>query len=134
MQSIVAIAVGCCWGVTNTLLELGVRRAGCKLKAGGRHGTCQTTSTWLARVIGQHWASLLTSPGFVVAQLLNWLASATLVLSLADGKLHLATVANAISVAVTAASGRVLAHEKTNELLLCSGVACIAIGVYLTSL
>ena len=123
----VAMLVGTCWGVTNALLQRGVLLAAHKAE----HSPPKDA---FARWLGHHWASLLTTPGFVLAQGLNWAASAAMVLSLAGSKLHVATpVANAVSIAVTAMTARVLGQEYAHATLLPAGVVCVAIGVALTA-
>jgi hypothetical protein len=123
---LVAVLVGMCWGVTNILLRVGVLRA--------RQSTPDSLQRALKSLVGQHWAALLSTPSFVVPQLLNWLASATLVSTLAGSKLHVAMpVANAVSIAATAATARLLG-DRLQPVLLSTGVVCVAAGVALTSL
>jgi Putative transmembrane family 234 len=128
-----ALLVGCCWGVTNTFIRVGVvqaERRRNKARLVGR----PVRLGHLQRLLGPHWASLLGTPIFVVSQVSNWLASVALVAELAGGRLHVATpVANAVSVAATAITGQLVANDQMHPVLLAAGVVCIAAGVFLTS-
>lgn len=121
-----AVFVGVVWGLTNTCMRWGVLKAE---RPAVQH------SRWhqhLTRVTGSHWSALLTTPAFVASQMINWAASALLVASLADSKLHIATpVANAVSIAVTAATGQLIANDCKKPGLLVGGVVCIAAGAAL---
>ena len=118
----VALVVGVVWGVTNTFVRMGVLQAGEKT---GQHSR-------ISALVGQHWASLLSTPSFIVPQVVNWCASILMVVSLAGSKLHIATpVANGVSIAATAASGQVLLRDNLDQKLLACGVLCIAAGTAL---
>lgn len=122
----VAVIVGLVWGFSNTFIRVGVLRA--------QTANCTTPRAHLSAIIGEHWASLLTTPSFVLPQLANWAASAVMVSSLASSKLHIATpVANSVSIAATAATGLGL-EDNLDPLLLACGVICIAVGSALTGL
>ena len=125
--AIVAVLVGICWGLTNTVVRAGVLQASTR--------TAKTPlQAGLARCVGQHWAGLLVTPTFIVPQALNWAASTVLVLSLAGSRLHVATpVANAVCIAVTAASARLLMKDRLHPVLLVLGAVCVAAGVALTT-
>ena len=114
------------WGATNTLIRRGVLEAELR-----KHSALQRQ---LQRAVGQEWAALLCCPRFVVPQLLNWVASALLVVSLAGSKLHVAMpVANAVSVACTAATGKLWMRDQMALAPLCAGIAFVSVGVALTA-
>jgi hypothetical protein len=123
----VAVLVGLCWGGTNTFVRSGVLAA----EAAQRRGPAPA----LASMVGAHWASLLTTPSFVLPQLANWAASALMVVSLASGKLHVAQpVANAVSIAANAITARLVFKDRIDDVLLTLGVLCIGAGIVLTGL
>ena len=121
-----ALLVGIMWGVTNTCIRAGVLTA---KKAVSRRSPFRQQ---IACVFGAHWSLLLSTPMFIVPQLANWGASACLVMSLADNKLHVATpVANAVSVGVTAATSQLVFQDCANLPLLWCGVLCVSAGAAL---
>lgn len=125
MFSFVAIAVGICWGISNTLTRLGVVES-------TENSLIQPG--WLVRAVGSHWAALLRSPLFVVSQTVNWAGSAALTVCLSDASLHIATpIANSVAAAATAVSSAVLLREKYLFSLLIPGLVLTAIGTVLIS-
>jgi len=113
MSVLLALAVGAVWGATDTVSEIGVKRAATAQHALG------------------HWKSLLQSPLFVLAQAANWAASAALAALLGSAQLHtLGPLANAASLATSALAGQLFGAPQQLRLLL-PDLACVAAGVVL---
>ena len=125
-SAVAAIAVGICWGFTNTLIRVGVVES-----------TDQTSRSpgWLVRKVGSHWAALLQSRVFVASQLANWGGSVALIVCLGEASLHIATpIANAVAAAATAVSSAWLLQEKYSLALLVPGLVLTGLGTALISL
>lgn len=125
-SALAAIAVGLTWGFTNTLIRVGVVES-----------TEQVSKSpqWLVRRVGSHWASLLRSRTFLLAQLANWIGSVALIVCLGEASLHIATpIANAVAAAVTAVSSASFLGDKYSLPLLVPGLVLTVIGTALISL
>lgn len=122
MTLLAALCVGLCWGITNAYLRAGVVRAARK----------DAALLYLTPLVGSHWAPLLSTPAFLLPQLLNWAASAALVALLAGSKLHVATpVANAVSIAANALTAKLALREELDTRLVAAGSVLIAVGTTL---
>lgn len=125
-SALAAIAVGICWGFTNTLIRVGV------VQATEQASKCPE---WLVQKVGSHWAALLRSRTFVVSQLANWAGSVALIACLGEASLHIATpIANAVAAAATAVSSVWFLQEKYALALLVPGLLLTVLGTALISL
>lgn len=127
---LIGLAVGIVWGVTNAFMRTGVLLAERK-----RTRTAASDDQRWQRLSRTHWGALLTTPLFCVAQLVNWLGSALLVLSLATSDLHVVNpIANAVSLAANAAVSHWVLKDRLHLPTLVPGLACIAVGTCLCAL
>jgi hypothetical protein len=121
-----SVGVGFCWGVTDSYTRVGVLKAKNKQPA--------DINKVLAQFFGLHWASLLATPSFIIPMLLNSMASIVLIQQLASSKIHIATpVANAVSIAMNAATASFVLGENMDWRLLVPGMLCVTIGVGLAA-
>jgi hypothetical protein len=126
LSALTAIAVGLCWGLTNTLIRVGVVHSA---------EQASTSPQWLVQKVGSHWAALLRSKTFVFSQLANWTGSVALVLCLSEASLHIATpIANAVAAAATAVSSAWWMGDKYTLALLVPGILLTILGTVLISL
>jgi multidrug transporter EmrE-like cation transporter len=123
---LLSVGVGACWGITDSYVRVGV------LKAKSKRPT--EINRLLTRLLGSHWASLLVTPSFIIPTLLNTAASIFLVQQLAKSQVHVATpVANAVSIAMNAATASLVLGENMKWRLLVPGLMCVAGGVALVA-
>lgn len=102
------ILVGVVLSVTHTLVRMGALEASMKAVQHSR----------MSALVGQPWASFLSTPSFVVPQVDKWCGVILMVASLAGSKLHIgATVANGVSIAATAKSGQFLLWDNLDQKL-----------------
>ena len=125
------VGVGLLWGVTNPLIKVGSLEVERKRKAAaeraGGDGKAAAAGGWLAEA-----RALLTTPSFLVPQVLNQLGGLafTLLLSGADISVAVPT-ANGTSLAANAAADTLLLGERYSLPLLLPGAALVAAGIYL---
>lgn len=118
---LIAIGVGISWGITNVFMQKGVSET-----------VTHTPPRRIAAVVGNHWAQVISAPTYVLAQLVNWGASAVLVLSLKGAALHSATpLANAVTVIVTAIMSSFLLRNELKMHWLIPGVVLTSVGAAL---
>lgn len=117
----VAIGVGILWGLTNALMQHGVSKA-----------VKRSPPARVAAVVGDHWARLIVAKTFVVAQLLNWCASAVLILYLKGASLHCVTpLANAVTVIANAIYSSCFLGHKSHLRWLVPGIVLTSVGAAL---
>ena len=123
MQVPLAVAIGLVWGLTNPFIKSGSARLQEK-----RLSQCAANrNAW------QSVRLLLTTPSFLVPQLLNVCGSAAFAILLTVGDLSIvAPVANAISLAANTVVDISLGERFRLGYLL-TGLSCVAIGTALCS-
>lgn len=125
-SALAAIAVGICWGFSNTLIRVGVVESTEQASKSPR---------WLVQKVGSHWAALLQSRTFVFSQLANWAGSVALIVCLGEASLHIATpIANAVAAAATAVSSVWFLGDEYSLTLLVPGLVLTVLGTALISL
>lgn len=102
------------------------------MQQGVSEGVNQKPPPRIAALVGNHWAQLIFAQTYVLAQLLNWCASAVLVLSLKGAALHSATpLANAVTVIVTAVTSSCCLGNEFQMRWLVPGVVLTSVGAAL---
>jgi len=126
------VGVGLLWGATNPLIKRGSlaverKKKEAAARAGGGGGGGERAGAGFVA----EWRALLTTPSFLVPQVLNQLGGLLFIALLSGADISVAVpAANATSLAANAAAD-VLLGERYRLRFLLPGTALVALGLYL---